>query len=50
MVIAKMQISEGIHLVKPSVAFRVPVEIISPAIAIPNNIYACVKDMVSYTF
>jgi hypothetical protein len=35
--IAKMQISEGIHLVKPSVAFRVPVEIISPAIATANN-------------
>ena len=32
-----MQISEGIHFVKPSVAFRVPVEIISPAIATANN-------------
>ena len=28
--IAKTQISEGTHLVKPSVAFKVPVEIISP--------------------
>ncbi len=33
MAMAKMQIKEGAHLVKPSVAFRVPVEIISPAIA-----------------
>ena len=29
MAIAKTQISEGTHLVKPSVAFKVPVEIIS---------------------
>ena len=36
-VIAKIQIIEGIHLVKPSVAFKVPVEIISPAIATANN-------------
>ena len=45
-----MQIKEGTHLVKPSVAFRVPVEIISPAIAIANNIYAWVKVIVPYTF
>jgi hypothetical protein len=38
MVMAKIQIKEGIHFVKPSVAFKVPVEIISPAIAIANNI------------
>jgi hypothetical protein len=36
--IAKIQIIDGIHFVKPSVAFNVPVEIISPAIATANNI------------
>ena len=50
MAMAKMQINEGNHLVKPSVAFKVPVEIISPAIAIASNIYACVKVIISYTF
>jgi hypothetical protein len=48
--IAKIQISEGTHLVKPSVAFKVPVEIISPAIATANNTYACVKVIPCYTF
>jgi hypothetical protein len=48
--IAKIQIIDGIHLVKPSVAFKVPVEIISPAIAIASSIYACVKVIISYTF
>jgi hypothetical protein len=38
MAIANIQIKEGTHLVKPSVALRVPVEIISPAIATANNI------------
>jgi hypothetical protein len=31
------EINDGAHLVKPSVALREPVAIISPAIATPNK-------------
>ena len=34
------QTNDGISFVKPSVALRVPVEIISPAMATSNNRYA----------
>ena len=37
MATGKTQINKGTYLVKPSVAFKVPVEIISPAIATANN-------------
>ena len=49
-IIAPTEISEGAHLVNPSVALRDPVAIISPAMATANNKYAWVKVIISYTF
>ena len=49
-IIATTHTNEGTNFVKPSVALRVPVEIISPAIAIANNTYAWAKVIVAYTF
>ena len=49
-IIATTHTNEGINFVKPSVALRVPVEIISPAIAIAKSIYAWAKDINTYTF
>ena len=49
-IIATTHTNEGTNFVKPSVALSVPVEIISPAIAIANNTYAWAKVIVAYTF
>ena len=49
-IIATTHTNDGTNFVKPSVALSVPVEIISPAIAITKSRYAWVKDISSYTF